>query len=350
MRVKADKMTHKEIAEKLGISTASVSFALGNKPGVSEKKKKMILDFIRENNPQYFEPDEIRPAIKYRTILISIHNNYKELADDDSIFYDMLINAQKESIKHSFYVQISFFDAEQQNILEYVDSLRRSKVDGILIITLGLTLKEKEAYCRLGLPMVILGDINTSINLQENIDLFKIEDFSAMERVVEYAYSKGHRRIGFIKGEPFNKNFETHFEKYEKKLYSYNLKPSAVLSLPCSIKGAYESMKEILNQKSISHKTTLYICQLDSIALGAMQAFKDSGYKVPEDVSFIGYGDSKLSLAINPALTTCQLNKAIAKSATNRLIQRISDPTMEMNVTHLLSQLVERDSVKSLKK
>ena len=56
--------------------------------------------------------------------------------------------------------------------LEYVDSLRRSKVDGILVITLGLTLKEKEAYCRLGLPMVILGDINTSINLQENIDLF----------------------------------------------------------------------------------------------------------------------------------------------------------------------------------
>ena len=81
-----------------------------------------------------------------------------------------------------------------------------------------------------------------------------------------------------------------------------------------------------------------------------MQAFKDSGYKVPKDVSFIGYGDSKLSLAFNPALTTCQLNKAIAKSATNRLIQRISDPTMEMNVTHLLSQLVERNSVKSLER
>ena len=350
MRVKTDKMTHKEIAEKLGISAASVSFALGNKPGVSEKKKKMILDFIRENSPQYFEPDEIRPAIKYHAILMSVHNNYKELADDDSLFYNMLINAQKESIKHSFYVQISFFDAEQQNILEYVDSLRRAKVDGILIVTSGLTLKEKEAYYRLGLPMVVLGGINTSIGLKENIDLFEIEDFSVMERVVEYAYSKGHRHIGFIKGEPFNKKFEIHFEKYEKKLYSYGLKPSTILSLPRSVKGAYESMKEILNQKSISHKTTLYICQLDSIALGAMQAFKDSGYKVPEDVSFIGYGDIKLSLAINPALTTCQLNKAIAKSATNRLIQRISDPTMEMNVTHLLSQLVERDSVKSLKK
>ena len=46
--VKVDKMTHKEMAEKLGIPTASIPFALSSKPGVSEKKK-MILDFIREN-------------------------------------------------------------------------------------------------------------------------------------------------------------------------------------------------------------------------------------------------------------------------------------------------------------
>ena len=95
---------------------------------------------------------------------------------------------------------------------------------------------------------------------------------------------------------------------------------------------------------------TCLIADLDNIAVGAMRAVQDAGYTVPEDVSFIGYGNTNASLVCRPALTSTQINMYDSeRMAVQRLADMLDHPERHAACTTFVSsELVLRNSVREI--
>ena len=352
--MKPKKLTNVEIAKILGISTTAVSFALNNKPGVSEELRQKVLDLLKSEAQNDFNSRwENTSSVKYGTILVSVHKDFNTYIDDDNFFYNVLSTIQREAMQQSLKLQTTFFIPEKQNFLEYIDYLRTLKVDGIIVMSSELDRKFLAAYANLRLPLVILG--NSFESEEDKVDFVEIDDSKTILKAIEYACQNGHRNIGFIKGEPFNWGFRKLFDSYTRALNFYELPPSKAISLPCDIEGAYKKMKELLNDTNDTNDTksqmpTLFITPSDMIAIGAMEAFKELGYKVPNDVSFISYGDTKLASIVKPELTTLHTNNIeLGIEAVNILITRIHRPDMPSKTLQISSRLIKRNSVQNIK-
>lgn len=95
---------------------------------------------------------------------------------------------------------------------------------------------------------------------------------------------------------------------------------------------------------------TLFLSDLDYIALGAMKSLKEAGYAIPDDVSIIGYEDIDACLISEPSLSTIQINRTdIGRIAVDRLIEKINNKSSCYTETHVLSNLVIRQSFRPLR-
>lgn len=93
----------------------------------------------------------------------------------------------------------------------------------------------------------------------------------------------------------------------------------------------------------------VFFAENDTIALGAMKALKEKGYKIPNDVSLIGFDDIPYSSISSPTLTTIHVQRKImGKQSVIQLMQLIEDPRFMPMKTQITGKLVERSSVKHL--
>ena len=109
-------------------------------------------------------------------------------------------------------------------------------------------------------------------------------------------------------------------------------------------------MKKVLkDRKEPILKQCCFFADQDYIAIGAMQAVKELGYKVPEEAAFIGYDDIQACEACVPGLTSLRINNTeLGKLAVKRLIGKIENSTQVALRVFVPATLVERDSVGDL--
>ncbi len=111
--------------------------------------------------------------------------------------------------------------------------------------------------------------------------------------------------------------------------------------------GARDDFARVLEQKPIL--PPCFFAENDTIALGAMKALKEKGYKIPQDVSLMGFDDIPYSSISSPALTTIHVQRNImGKQSVIQLMQLIEDPRFMPMKTQITGRLVVRSSVKDL--
>ena len=232
-----------------------------------------------------------------------------------------------------------------QELEQYVEYIEGMPIDGIILMATEMTYEDLEYYQNLKVPIVLLdGAFELAC-----MDSVTIDNENSVFNAVSYAYKKGHRHIGYLKGGVFIQNFGHRFDGFLKGIREYQLEEyrHPVISLPCNIEGAYKKMKELLREDKDFVMPTLFLADLDYIALGAMQALKEEGYRIPEDISVIGYDDVAACEVFEPPLTTVRVNrKDIGRLAMNRLLEKMSEKGDYYTSTQISSDLIERESVK----
>ena len=333
-----------DIAKKLSISTTAVSLALNNKPGVSDETRQKVLELVRQNAEKSFGSYNPKPYQPNGSLLFSIHKRHGEVINDKPFFSDLVATAQQEAMRSNYTLLLANY-LPGQDLQQYINYIRSLPICGLVIMATELLKDELLFYQQLNLPIVLL---DASIDLI-NIDSVELDNQMAMYRAVDYAYRMGHRSIGYLQGDPFIQNFGHHQDGYWNGLRKYGLleEHHPILTLPCSIQGAYHKMKALLASSEPAQLPTLFIAELDYLALGAMQAFREAGYHIPDDISFIGYDDVPASSISQPPLTTNRVNKLDSgRLAVERLIRRIEHPSEGFTTTQVSSELISRQSVK----
>lgn len=340
------RLKNKDIAQMLGISTTAVSLALNGKPGVSDETRRRVLAIASEDATRAYH-DLGEAGAHGQTVILSVHKSSGKIIDDKPFFSNLIESVQQEAMREGCLTALAHY-VPGQDLDAYLGYLRGLDADGIIVEATELTHDELLAYKGLGLPMVL---VDGYFDL-EDIDAVTLDDTTAVLRSFEYAWGKGHRRIGFLAGDAGIQNFEHHRDGFAKGMRNHGLgeKDCPIITLGCTIEEAYRDMVAFLSHRQRGFAMpTCWIAQLDYIAIGAMRALREAGYVIPDDVSMIGYDDIALSAVAEPPLTTTRIDRTdIGLLAMQALSRRMRRPHAPHTVTTVGSRIIERASVRDL--
>jgi LacI family transcriptional regulator len=223
-----------------------------------------------------------------------------------------------------------------------LDSIRRDpSVIGVIYSTI-FTRRVTPPAGLLDLPTVLLNCHGGDRRLNAIIPGEVKGGFTA----TRYLLSKGHRRIGFINGEPWMEASSDRLKGYRQALAASEIPFDAELVrngdwLPLQ---GYQRTLELLR---LTERPSAIFCANDLMAMGALQAARECGHRVPDDISVMGYDDQELARYTDPPLSTLVLaNYEMGRKAAELLINIAAHRKTSRPVTiRIDGPLVERASV-----
>lgn len=333
-------VTTKTIAKLAGISERSVYRALKNKPEIKKETKKKVLKLAKDYD---YRPDAIaRSLVMQKTQTIGLF-----LPDIATSFYAEITAGIEEILAQNGYTLIlgkSNFNPKKE--ISYLKLFQERKVDGMILAAISReTLKELILIEKNKKIPIVLVDVHSD---GKDVDSVKVDNKKGAGLAMNYLFSLGHRRIAFISDKIVTRERKIGYENALKK-YHLPLNENLIIeSSFISEDAGYQGVKQLLQ---LSNSPTAIFCARDLIAAGAISALVESGLKVPEDISVIGFDDINLAKFLNPPLTTiAQPKEKIGRIAAKRLLEKIRSKGQEKVIKKILSpKLVIRSSCRSLK-
>lgn len=328
-----------DVAKYCGVSIATVSRALNNHRDVNPKTKERIIHACRELNYQ--------PSVAARGLSLnrswSIGVFYR--GGFNNPFFEDILTSFKSIVENSGY-ELFFFNSEYGNtgLEKAMSRALFRKVDGVLFTGLARTEKQLDLIVQSGLPCM-------SINLDvkgHHASFVESDHYGGTIKAMKFLVNNGHRKIGFF-GER-NMSTKSGYDRYRGFMDSvaeFNLetKDNWMLYGDFTEKTGYSCAKEIMKQYEVP---TAILCVGDLVAIGAMEAFNESGLRTGKDISIIGFDDILISRYVTPRLTTVRQDKSkLGEIAAHQLIQLIEGGSPPHPIV-LPTQLIIRDSVVSL--
>jgi len=344
------RSTMTDIAKMAGVSQSTVSLVLNNATGAkfSDVTRQKVLDAaqtlgyrIAQRGP--VPETELHASAGDRNLIVYI-------ADEISTSPHPVVNIDgARDAAHAAGSMLAVYATSGDSAIErqILASVRANpSVLGIIYATV---------YTRkVSLPREQLGDLPTVL-------LNCYADHSAYASVVpaevtgghlatDYLLRCGHRRIGMINGEPWQDAAQDRLKGYRMALTSADL-PYATEMVRHGDWSSGAGFEQTLSLMREPRPPTAIFCANDLMALGAMEALKHLGLRIPEDVSVLGYDDQEIARHTHPALSTVVLpNYELGHWAVETLLRdaqsRASGLPVRQGVVKLDGPLVERASVR----
>ncbi|MDK2805161.1 MAG: hypothetical protein PWR08_702 [Thermoanaerobacterium sp.] len=328
-----------DIASIVGVSPATVSNALNGKSGVSEETRQKIIKIAREYG--YFK-DNIFNTLQ-KTIRFIMYKKHGFVVCDTPFFTSLIEGITKESKAQGYELLISHVNFNEKDNKELIETIEKDYSEGILILATEMTNEDLTMLKNVNVPVVMLD----SYFKNSDFDSVLINNSEAAYKATEYLIMNGHTNVGYLHSSVYINNFYYRRRGYLEALSDYALKADKKFefALEPTAEGSYRDMSLYLKQKNIALPTAFF-ADNDIIALGAMRALKESGIKIPEDVSIIGFDDMPFCEISTPKLTTLKVFKQeMGKAAVRRLVDKIKENDNSIQKIEINTQLVIRESV-----
>ncbi|MCD6232575.1 LacI family DNA-binding transcriptional regulator [Candidatus Aerophobetes bacterium] len=311
-------VTIKEIAKIANVSVCTVSRVINNTypEKVSKGTRLRVLKVMKDLG---YRPSIIaRGLAKKKTSLLGLI-----VRDIMSSFYPEIIEGiEDEAKKFDYSLILCTTKGNPKEEAKYLRLLREKRVDGIIltpVINEQANIKLFEELKRDKIPLVFI-----AYYLKEFKGLYVVVDhklggYMATKHLIEL----GHKRIGYL-GKENDIVGKERAKGYKQALFEYNIEfnKELIIKSGYSWKDGYYSMKRFLKTKNNRPTAIFAIC--DMTAWGAMQAIRQEGLKVPEDIAIVGFDDLGISSLMEVPLTTiAQPKYEMGKVAVTKLIKKI---------------------------
>lgn len=340
-------ITAKELSKILNLSEAAVSMALNNKPGVSTQTRIKVKECAKEYG---YDFSKILEAEKPKTIqgsILFIIYRKNGVVVDDTPFFSKLSEGISQSCKEKNYIMTISYFYDGDDIEKLLKNSIALGYTGIILLGTEMTEIDFIPFKNISIPIVILDNYFENINANYVL----IDNFQGASLATSYLIKNCKNHPGYLKSKFPITNFQEREEGFYKAIRKNGLPTSKTIvhSLSPTTNGAYADMKEYIDQGEELAKC--YFADNDLVAAGAMKAFKEAGYKIPEDIAIIGFDDMPHCTYLEPPLTTVRVPKNyFGMIATNRLIELINNPSSDSIKILLNTSLVLRKSVQRTNK
>lgn len=311
------RITIKELAKELKISTSTVSRALADKWDVNPETRKAVLELAERWN---YKPNPISLSLKQQqthTIGVIIPEFIT------SFFPEVIMGIQHTMESEGYTVLISQSNESYERELNNIKNLEARLVDGFIISLTEETVNTSYLQNLLdrNVPLVLFNRVSDNIDAPKVI----IDDHKWAFVAVEHLIQQGYKRIAHLGG-PVNLELSIQRKQgYLDALAKYNIPIEDDLIIPCGVmmeKGVIGAHR-ILEMKN---KPDAIFAINDPVAIGAMKTLQKNGLKIPDDIGIVGFSESKMALVVEPNLTSVeQPTFEIGKIAAELLIEQLKN-------------------------
>ncbi|WP_077609292.1 LacI family DNA-binding transcriptional regulator [Clostridium sp. Marseille-P2415] len=343
--------TIKELAKCCGVSVATVSNILNNKPGASDKTRKLVLEMAEKLN---YTPNIVAKSLKMqKTRSIGV------IAEDMTIFsipdiidgitdycqeldYQILLTNLRLFKKYNdtYYNRDDYYGLVGLEIKK----LMEKQVEGIIYVAA----HERIIRCipdTLPIPAVMAYGYSKSMKVPSVV----VDDVHGAAEIMHYLLEHGHKRIGVITGKPDSLHAQARLVGYQQVLFQNGIlyDPSLVVEGDWTRESGY-LCTSLLLEKGV----TAIFCMNDLMAGGVYDRIDELGMSVGADLSVAGYDDRELSGYYRPPLTTISLPlHDIGHKASELVIGLLNGQELEADSENVYSvgcKMLIRKSVKNI--
>ena len=332
----------KIIAEKAGVSTATVSRVLNDYPGVREKTKKKVMKVTSQLN---YEVDGIARSLRQKkTYKIGVI-----VGNVLSQFYSILAKSIEDvANRYGYSMILCNGDDNPEKELKYLKVLRSSRVDGIIIAPTGRNADYINNLMQSNIKVVLADRLIDGVDC----DAVVVDNEKGAYTAVKYLIDNGYKKIAIIDGFIDRTTGKERLNGYLRALSDNNIPRNDDF---IKIRDFKKRSGIILAEELFKNKNkpeAIFVANLD-LTLGVIISIKNMGLKIPDDIAIIGFDDSDWAQILEPPLTTIsQPVYDLGATAAEMLIKNIENNNIKKDklIVTLNTKLIERGSVKKVNK
>jgi len=284
-------MTIRDVARYAGVSPATVSRVLNRSAHpVSERGRRRVLDAARRL--AYIPNMLARSLLTQQTAAIGVL-----IPDVSNPYYAAILRGIEDAISPSSRtVILCNTDRRPEKQRLYMRALMERRVDGIVIAG-GSFGRAELAVAGRNVPVVMIG------RHRARVPVVRVDNVAAGAMATEHLLALGHRRIACLAGPSTSLTAADRVAGYRKALEAAGLPadPALVREVGFTPAGAAQAVAGLFRADP---PPTAIVAANDQVAIGAIRALHELGYRVPDDVSVVGFDDTPLASYTVPALST----------------------------------------------
>lgn len=323
-----------EVARKVGVSEATVSRVLNDKPGVSEGTRQAVLTALDVLG--YERPTKLRGE---RARLVGL-----VLPELQNPIFPALAEIVGGALTQNGYTPLLCTqNAGGVTESDYVDLLLAQQVSGVIFLGGNYTQADAPHAHYERLRQVKLPTVLVNARIPElSFPTVSTDDAAAAEQAIQHVHQLGHRRIGVLLGPVDHVPSQRKLESARRVLDRLG----APLGDEMVVRGLYSlESGQAGAARLIAGGATAVVCASDPIALGAIRAARRAGLRVPEDISVVGFDDSALMSCTEPPLTTVrQPIESMGRTVIELLLSQIAGTSEAPDELLFEPELVLRSS------
>lgn len=329
------QVTMGDVAKEMGISIVTVSKALAGKEGVSEGLRELIILKARELGYEYSAGRKITDAVN---VTIGIVISERFVGDNENSFYFKIYQKMLMGLSAKGYIGIlEIIRPEDENGGVLPNMLRMDSVSQVVVIgEMGTAFLEKLVASPVS---VIFFDFE---NEEYDVDSITGDNVNGGFLLTRYLAKKGHEKIGFVGSYHSTRSILDRFMGYRKYLIAKDKEYISEWTIPDRDEGGH-----YVELKLPEHMPTAFVCNCDEVAYAMIDRLSKAGYRVPEDISVVGYDDYAKRIPENVSLTTYRVDSAeMVRCCIHIIEQRVKNKYYRRGMTVIRGELVERGTVK----
>ena len=322
----------KNVADAAGVSTATVSRVLANKPHVRPEVQQRVMEVVRKLN---YQPNRAAQSLRSNTskIIALI------VADIENPFFQKVSRAVDDTAQELGYnVIVCNTDEDPEKEKECLELLRVGNLAGAILAPTLVGLENFNDINSLDTPVVMI-DRHAS---NYDVDNVLIDNVSSAHRIVTHLIEHGYRRLAGVFGSSTTGR-ERH-DGFLKALKDHDIKPLKDL-IKFTEAREEDGFKVAMKLLKMRDRPDAILTSNSLMAAVILLAIRESGLVVPDDIAFASFDDTTWAKLIEPSLTVIeQPTYEIGRTAAELLIKRIQDPTRSNREVVLKTKLIVRQS------
>ncbi len=326
-----------EVARAAGVSVSTVSHVVNGTRYVSPDTAKLVNDAIAKIG---YIPNTLARSLKLASTscvglaISTLSNPY---------FSDIIFAVESECARLGLMVFLADTQDDPEREIAVIRALHQRRVDGIIFSPCAEPKQALDYLAERNLPCVLVDRM-----ADPRFDQIGVDNFKAIEVLVDHVVAQGHRNIGFIAGEP---GFATQIERnaaFHAALKAHGLAaaPDMVVSGNATGACATAAAHRLL---SLKRPPSVIITGNNMATIGVMRAVRERGLSIPGDLSLVGIDDFEWADLFEPRLTLVeQPCREIGRQAATLLMERITTPATARRSVRLEPRLCVRESCGAL--
>ncbi len=340
------RVTIKDVADRAGVSSATVSNVINDKGKVSEATRRAVMDVIEQLNyrPTASAQRRYREVGKGIGLVIKeIHNPY---------FADVIVGAQLAAETAGYDLMVASSEGRRETEDRIVDLFIAQDVTGIIINPLldsETDLSHLFELKRRNIPFVLLERVHGL-----RASLVDVDNATASRDAVRHLIEMGHEHIVHFSGPGYSMHSDERTEGFRQAFFDAQLvfRKDFIVPAGARLEDGYRVGKQYFGSIAPEDAPTAVMCYNDLVALGLLRALRELNVRVPAEVSVIGYDDINLCEYAEVPLTTMHVPKQeMGRSAVEMLIRQMeSEGSYTLEQVLLQAELTVRASTAPARK